>query len=135
MRFPPGCQVSRPRELPAPAAKTASKRFFHGAGGPTSVELRSQHPLADRTTNALASKHSRPQTPRWHRIFLPATEWCQNAFIHPKWVMGNLAPHRNFALTIYGEMTSQKHQVKRPDDGWVNMTTLPFLPTIGIDST
>lgn len=79
------------------------------------------------TNNALASKHSRPQTLRWHRIFLPATEWCQGLrkIMHCTVIWGTdlaKAPSRERGQTMAGSTLP-------------HYTTWTFLPTIEIDST
>ena len=155
MRFPhPGCQVSTPRELPAPAAKTASKRFFNGAGGPTSVELRcwaqvqtSKFATSNTSIDLISTSLSRQnnQCPRLQTFQAPDTEvasylstyhWVVSECFHSSEVGHGETLHCTGILLMsvsnskYAEMTSQKHQVKGPDDGWVNMTTLPFLELI-----
>ena len=77
-------------------------------GSDRSIDLISTSPYICTTNNALASKHSRPQTLRWHRIFLPATEWCQ----------GSNFDHVRVKLKIWGTDLA-KHQVAKGARPWL----------------
>lgn len=100
---------------------------FATFGSDRSIDLISTSPYICTTNNALASKHSRPQTLRWHRIFLPATEWCQGLrkIMHCTVIWGTdlaKAPSRERGQTMAGSTLP-------------HYTTWTFLPTIEIDST